>query len=173
MTRRKCIGFFALVLASFTLPARADLMVTFSSPTITPGSTGTLDVFLSSNASSSSPDQIYDTSFTVVISTSATGPAFGSQTYSYLNATNYVFYGDSNNVLGNPPSQSNSVGMSAFPNDTFFGADSLESLSKYVSLYSGGPTYLLASLSVDAGKIAGNYSVNLVSGFSNGANPNG
>ena len=168
MTRRTST-LFAIVLACCTLPARADLIVTFSNPTIIAGGTGTLDVFLSSTASATSPDMFYDTSLTLLINTSATGPTFdASQSYSYLNWPNYVFYGDSYDYIANPLPAPNMVTTSAYPNDTFIGSDSLNSISAIVSLSSSDSPLLLTSLTVDAGTSPGTYSVSLLAGSSDG-----
>ena len=68
-------------------PARAGLVVSIASTTVAEGGTGELDVYLSSTASSTSPDQINDYAFTLQITPVGAGQLefSASQGFGYLN----------------------------------------------------------------------------------------
>ena len=97
MPRRMWICCLAVLLPLFAASARADFVVSIGSPTIPQGGTGTLDVFLTSTASSASPDLLNNYAFTLQI----TGPNelqfSSSQSFAYLTSSQYVFAGDSTN----------------------------------------------------------------------------
>ncbi len=100
MPRRLWVLCLAFPLALFAAPAQAgSFVISIGSPTIPQGGTGTLDVFLSSKASPSSPDPLNNYAFTLQI----TGPnelQFSpSQSFAYLTSSQYVFAGDSTNQM--------------------------------------------------------------------------
>ena len=117
------------------------------STTIAEGGTGTLDVFLTSTAGSSSPDLLNNYAFTLQI----TGPhelQFSpSQSFAYLTSSQYVFTGDSTNQMTSSPG--GTVATTVYSNDTFVGNDSTFS-SNPVSLSSANTPVLLAALTLDA-----------------------
>jgi hypothetical protein len=84
MPRRVWIWSLAVLLALFASPARAGFLVSMTSLAIPQGGTGTLDVFLASTASPTSPDLLNNFAFTLQI----TGPnelQFSpSQSFGYL-----------------------------------------------------------------------------------------
>ncbi|MFI5458473.1 MAG: hypothetical protein ACHRXM_23830 [Isosphaerales bacterium] len=95
MPRGTWIWCLAVVLLLFAGPARADFVLSIGSPTVPQGGTGTLDVWLTSTASSLSPDLLNNFAFTLQI----TGPnelMFSTtQSFAYLTNSQYVFFGDS------------------------------------------------------------------------------
>ena len=97
MRRRIEVGCFFLLIAASAIPARADLVISFSSPSVPQGGTGELDVFLSSDAPSGTPDMINNYSFTLQITPNTVGNLAFSDTqgFGYLNDSNYVFFGNS------------------------------------------------------------------------------
>jgi hypothetical protein len=143
---------FAGVLAAIATPARADLVISIGSASVTQGGTGTIDVLLMSTASSQAPDLINNFGFQLQITNNGvdnTQLAFSAnQNFGYLSDTTlnpqYVFLGDS--IGAGPPPSGGIVTTTIFPQDTFVGLDSTAS-GNPVSL-SAGTTYLLASLSI-------------------------
>ncbi len=70
MPQRLLVLCLAFPLAGFAVPARAGLIVSIGNASVAQGGTGTLDVWLASNAVSSSPDLLNNYAFTLQI----TGP---------------------------------------------------------------------------------------------------
>jgi hypothetical protein len=156
------------MLGGFVLPARADLVVSIGSTSIAQGGTGSVDVLLSSTASSASPDLVNNLGFKLQI----TGPNelqfSSSQSFSYLTNSQYVFFGDSTAQTSGIPG--GVVMQTVYPNDTFSGSDSTSSANP-VSLSSSNTPVLLARLSLDAGITnAGDaYTISLVPPSGNGS----
>jgi hypothetical protein len=147
VSRQTWIACLAVILPLSVAPARADFIVSISSPSIPQGGTGTLDVFLTSNASSASPDMLNNYAFTLQI----TGPnelQFSpSQSFGYLSSGQYIFAGDSTAQMTSSPG--GTVATTVFSNDTFVGNDSTFS-GNPVSLSSANAPVLLAALTLDA-----------------------
>jgi hypothetical protein len=155
-------------LSLLAAPARADFIVSIGSATIPHGGTGTLDVMLTSTASSLSPDLLNNYGFTLQI----TGPHelqfSSSQSFGYLSNSQYVFAGDSTDQMTSSPG--GTVNTTVYTNDTFVGSDSTNS-GNPVSLSSTNTPVLLAALTLDAtitspGDV---YTVNLVPPSGNGS----
>jgi hypothetical protein len=160
MCRRIAIVGLAALLAGWAAPARADLSVSIGSTSVSLGGTGTIDVYLTSDASALSPDMINNLAFTLQIT-----PVVGagelqfsaSQDFGYLNAgptpgPQYVFFGDSSDWIKGqalPPPVGGSATTTVYSNDTYFGFDSTNDLNP-VSL-SAGTSVLLARLTLLAG----------------------
>ena len=139
MPRRIAIAFLLIVLAGWAAPSRADFVISIGSTSIDQGSTGTIGVYLTSTGTSGSPDLLNFYSFALQI----TGPnelqfaPTQSQDFSYLNAPNYVFNGDSNTwITGQPNPIAGYPTTTAYMNDTFIAGD---------STYDGNPVSLTAS----------------------------
>ncbi|MGO8900075.1 MAG: hypothetical protein ACLQU5_17235 [Isosphaeraceae bacterium] len=153
MPRRVWVLCLAFCLAGFAVPARADLVISLGSASVAQGGTGTVDVYVTSTASSQAPDLINNYGFQLQITNSGTDNtqlAFSvNQDFGYVSNTSlhpaYLFLGDSS-AAQPPPSSIGSPGQTVYPNDTFTGADSTFS-GNPVSLSSGN-TYLLASLTI-------------------------
>jgi hypothetical protein len=147
MPRRLWICCLAVALLLCTTQARADFIVSIESLTIPQGSTGTLDVMLTSTASSSSPDLLNNYGFTLQI----TGPHelqfSSSQSFSYLSSSQYLFFGDSTDQMTSSPG--GTTATTVYTNDTFVGNDSTFS-GNPVSLTSTNTPVLLAALTLDA-----------------------
>ncbi len=147
MRRGIAVGLLLIAMAGWTSPSRADFVVSIGSTSIAQGGTGTIDVFLTSTASSSAPDLLNNLGFQLQI----TGPSFlefsSSQNFSYLNASNYVFFGDSNDSVTSSPG--GIVSTSFYTNDTFSGIDTTYS-GNPISLNSSNTPVLLAVLTLDA-----------------------
>jgi len=172
MQRQMGILSLVLLITVFSVPARADLVLSIASTTIPQGGTGALDVWLTSNAGPTSPDPFNDYGFQLQIN----GPHFlefaatAGQDFSYLNDSRYVFvqpFGFNNSDDWFTGSNGGYVQTVNYPNDTFTGADSTTDLST-VSLTSGSSRLLLAAVSlvaptnlVDPGD---QYAISLVSG---------
>jgi len=143
----------AFCLAGFAIPARAGLLISIGNASVAQGGTGTVDVLLTSTASSQAPDLINNYGFQLQITNNGadnTQLAFSvNQDFGYISNSSlhpaYLFLGDSFDAQP-PPSPVGSPGQTVYPNDTFTGADSTFS-GNPVSLSSGN-TYLLASLTV-------------------------
>jgi len=168
MRQRMWIWCLAVLLPLFAAPARADFVVSIGSTTISQGGTGTLDVWLTSNAGSSSPDLLNNYGFTLQI----TGPnelQFSpAQSFNYLSSSQYVFAGDSDDQMTSSPG--GTAATTVYSNDTFVGNDSTFSANP-VSLSSTNTPVLLAALTLDAtitnpGDI---YSISLVPSSGNGS----
>ncbi len=169
MPRRLWVLCLAFPLALFAAPAQAgSFVISIGSPTIPQGGTGTLDVFLSSKASPSSPDPLNNYAFTLQI----TGPnelQFSpSQSFAYLTSSQYVFTGDSTNQMTS--SLGGTVATTVYGNDTFVGNDSTFS-SNPVSLSSANTPVLLAALTLDATitNPGDSYTVSLIPASGNGS----
>ncbi len=168
MPRRLWICTVALLLPLLPAPARADLEISFNSQPIPQGSTGTLDVFLTSTASPSSPDLFNNYEFTLQI----TGPnelQFATlQSYAYLTSSQYVFAGDSldQTNLG----FGGTVSTTVYGDDAFVGYDSTLS-GNSVSLSSTSSPVLLAALTLDASitNPRDSYTISLVPAGGNGS----
>ncbi len=159
------------LLALFAAPAQAgSFVISIGSPTIPQGGTGTLDVFLTSNASPSSADPLNNYAFTLQI----TGPnelRFSpTQSFDYLTSSQYVFAGDSTAQMTSSPAGTVSTSMTGYSNDTFIGNDSTFSGSS-VSLSSANTPVLLAALTLDATITSpgDSYSISLVPSSGNGS----
>jgi len=143
-----------VILIGSAVPAQADLVVSIGSTTVAQGGTGTLDVYLSSTAPSSTPDQINNYAFTLQITPNTVGNlAFStSQSFAYLNSSNYVFFGNSADYIAgltSPPPFGGIVETTTYANDSFLGFDNTNDFSS-VSLSSSSGQVLLATLSLDA-----------------------
>jgi hypothetical protein len=143
-----------VVLVGFAVPARAgDLIISIGNASVAQGGTGTVDVLLTSTASSQAADLINNYAFQLQITNNGadnTQLAFsGNQDFGYISNTTlnpaYLFLGNSF-AAQPPPTPVGSPGQTVYPNDTFTGTDSTFS-GNPVSLSSGN-TYLLASLTV-------------------------
>ena len=156
MRRGFVTGCLMIVLAGWSAPTRADFVISIGSTSIAQGSTGTIDVFLTSTALPASPDVLNNLGFTLQI----TGPndfvTFdANQNFSYLNASNYVFSGNSSDWINGqsfPPPSGGSSSQTVYPNDSFVGSDSTFS-GNPVSLDSSNTPVLLATLTLDAAVI--------------------
>jgi hypothetical protein len=161
MPRRVRSWCLAILLAGFAIPARADFVISIGSATVPQGGTGTVDVFLNSTAGSSSPDLLNNLAFTLQI----TGPHelqfTSTQNFSYLNGSQYVFFGDSTDQKTSSPD--GTVKTTVYANDTFAGSDSTFS-SNPVSLSSSSGQVLLASLSLNTAitNVGDSYTISLV-----------
>jgi hypothetical protein len=168
MPRRLRIWCFGVLLALFAAPAQAGFVISIGSPTIPQGGTGTLDMFLTGNASPSSPDLLNNYAFTLQI----TGPnelQFSpSQSFDYLTSSQYVFAGDSTNQMTSSPG--GTVATTVYGNDTFVGNDSTFS-GNPVSLSSANTPVLLAALTLDATITSpgDSYTVSLIPASGNGS----
>ncbi len=173
MSRRVWLLCLALPLAGFAVPARAELIVTIESTSVSAGGTGTLNVYLTSTASPSTPDMINQAGFELQITNNGvdgTQLAFGSQSFGYLNNSAYVFYGDSNDYQSSTPGGYNST--TVYPNDSFIGLDYTAS-GNPVSI-SSSTSYLLASLTITASTLSppgvgDSFAVSLVPTSGNGS----
>jgi hypothetical protein len=168
MPRCLWIWLASVLYVLFADPARAGFIVSISSPTISQGGTGTLNVFLLSNASPSSPDLLNNFAFTLQISGPNELQFPATQSYAYLTNGQYVFAGDSNNVATASPG--GTVSTTIYGNDTFVGFDSTNS-GNPVSLSSANTPVLLAALTVDAAitNVGDLYSVSLVPSSGDGS----
>ncbi|MGO9600225.1 MAG: hypothetical protein ACLP7Q_19750 [Isosphaeraceae bacterium] len=168
MLRRLWICCLAVLLSLFVTPARAEFDVSIGSTTVGQGGTGTLDAFLTSTASPSSPDLLNNYAFTLEI----TGPhelQFSTgQTYGYLTSSQYLFAGDSTDQTTSSPG--GTVSTTVYSNDTFVGSDSTFS-GNPVSLSSASAPVLLAALTLDATitRRGDSYSVSLIPSIGNGS----
>jgi len=168
MPRRLRIWCFGVLLALFAAPAQAGFVISIGSPTIPQGGTGTLDMFLTGNASPSSPDLLNNYAFTLQI----TGPnelQFSpSQNYGYLTSSQYVFAGDSTDQMTSSPG--GTVSTRVYRNDTFVGNDSTSS-GNPVSLSSANTPVLLAALTLDTTITSpgDSYSISLLPSSGNGS----
>ena len=167
MPRRVWIWSLAVLLPLIASPARAGFLVSMTSPVIPQGGTGTLDVFLASTASPTSPDLLNNFVFTLQI----TGPnelQFSpSQSFGYLSSSQYIFAGDSSAQMTSSPG--GTVATTVYKNDTFVGNDSTSS-SNPVSLSSANTPVLLAALTLDAAitNPGETYSISLIPSSGNG-----
>ncbi len=164
------VGF--IVLAGWSIPSRAELVVTIGNANIAQGSTdGTVNIYLSSNANT--PDMINTYGFSLLI-TGTNGLAFNpSQSFSYLNAPGYVFQGDSLNWISGqsfPPPTGGSTQTTNYTNDTFTGFDQTNDLNT-VSLSTANSPLLLASLTLDATatNVNDQYTISLVNPSGSGS----
>lgn len=175
MRRGFVIGSLMIVLAGWSAPARADFVISIGSTSIAQGSTGTIDVMLSSNAPSTAPDLLNNVGFELQISSSPSQPGilqFATQDFSYLNNTNYVFFGDSIDYQTSSPG--GSVSTSFTPNDTFTGSDSTASGNPF-SLDSTNTPVLLAVLTFDTSitNVGDSYTISLMPPSGTGSNAGG
>ena len=160
MRRRIEVGCLFLLIAASAIPARADLVVSVSSPSVVQGGTGELDVYLTSTAG---PDSINNYAFTLQITPNTVGNlAFSNnQNFGYLNDSNYVFFGNSADWIGGMASPPPSGGtpessanftppnMNGYANDAFLGTDGTNDFAPVV-LTSANTPVLLAKLTLDA-----------------------
>ncbi|HZW29479.1 MAG TPA: hypothetical protein VFF52_02165 [Isosphaeraceae bacterium] len=189
MCRRIGMLCAAVLLTGSAVPARAELNVVISSTSIAPGSTGMIDVYLTSDASSSNPDMLNNLAFTLQI-TQVVGTGelqfTPAQDFSYLNAGSspgpqYVFLGNSSDWISGqstPPPVGGVVtqSMTGYANDTFIGFDSTNDLNP-VSLSASNTPVLLARLTFFAGMNLVNpndvYQVSLVPNSGDGSRDSG
>jgi hypothetical protein len=161
MLRRVGIWCLVYVLAAFAIPARAGFVISIGSTSVPHGGTGSVDVLLSSTASAASPDQLNNLAFKLEI----TGPnelQFSpTQSFSYLNSSQYVFSGDSTDQKTSIPG--GSVTTTTYANDSFAGSDSTFS-GNPVSLSAASGSLLLARLSLGAAitNVGDSYTISLV-----------
>jgi hypothetical protein len=162
MRKRLVFVYLEFPLAGLVAPARTELHVVIGSTSIAQGGTGTIDVSLTSDATSN-PDMINNLGFTLQI-TQVVGSGqlrfASSQDFGYLNAgpspgPQYVFSGNSADWISGqafPPPVGGLVTQSAtgYANDTFIGFDSTNDLGP-VSLSASSTPVLLARLTLDAG----------------------
>jgi hypothetical protein len=146
------IGCLALLLAGLAVPAQADFMISIGDAAndgkpidIAQGGTGTLYVWLTSTANSSSPDLLNNYAFELLISHPHFLQFVNPPDTSYASQPNYVFFGDSAGV-------SATVSPMNGPNDTFDASDSTASgnpvaLSKDTT---PAPGILLATIGLSA-----------------------
>lgn len=168
LPRRLLACWLALLPLLIVVPSRADLALTMNSPTITQGGTGTLDVFLTSNASPSAPDLLNNLAFTLQIMGPNELQFSSSQSFAYLSNGQYVFAGDSTDQA--TASDGGSLLTTVYKNDTFIGNDSTFSFDS-ISLSSANSPVLLAALTLDAAITAAgdSYTINLVPSGGNGS----
>ncbi len=177
MRRRIEVGCLFLLIAGSATAARADLVITIDSTTVAAGGTGVLDVYLTSTATSMSPDLVNNLGFQLQIINNGldgTQLAFSNQSFGYLNSASppYVFLGDSFDYESASPGGTVSMTGTVYPYDTFTGNDSTNS-GNPVSL-SMGTTYLLASLTLTTTtgappNIGDSFTVSLIPGSGNGS----
>ncbi len=153
MRRRIEIICFLLLIAGSASAARADLVVTIDSTTVAAGGTGVLDVYISSTASRFHPDRINDYAFTLQIRATTAGELMfsSSQSFGYLNNSNYVFYNNSADYEAGSPYYGGTAftSMTGYTNDSFLGFDNTNNLHP-VSLSSSSGEVLLAQISLSA-----------------------
>ena len=161
MRRGFVIGCLMIALTGWSAPSRGDFVISIGSTSIAQGSTGTIDVMLTSTAPLSSPDLVNNFAFALQI----TGPGMlefaSSQDFSYLNASNYIFYGDSSDYQTSSPGGSTT--SLVYTNDTFIGIDITNS-GNPVSLSSSNTPVLLAALTLDTTSthVGDTYAISLV-----------
>jgi hypothetical protein len=166
------------LLASLSSAARADLIISIESVSVPAGGSAVFDVWLTSNASATSPDLINNFGYQLQITNNGldnTQLAFSTaQNFNYLTDANftpsYIFLGNSSDAQ--PPNFAGIPITTLYPDDTFIGFDSTEN-SQPVSL-SSGDAYLLASLTVTTSTtaqplIGDNFTVSLVPGTGDGS----
>jgi hypothetical protein len=136
------VGCLAVLLAGLVAPARAELNVTIDSTSLARGGTGTINVYLRSDASPGNPDQLNNYGFELQITgphdlqfSNPPGTGYGADMH-------YVFANDSGSLNANV-SSTNST------NDTFIVGDSTASTNP-VSLSVSDPSVLLASIALAA-----------------------
>jgi hypothetical protein len=164
------VGIWCLVImpAAFAIPARAGFVISIGNTSVPHGGTGSVDVLLSSTASAASPDQLNNLAFQLQI----TGPnelQFSpTQSFSYLNSSQYVFSGDSTDQETSSPG--GSVTTTTYANDTFAGSDSTFS-NNPVSLSAASGSLLLARLSLDTAitNVGDSYTISLIPPSGNGS----
>jgi hypothetical protein len=162
MPRSLWVGCLVL-LTLWAAPAKADFVISMSSTSIAQGGTGTLDVYLTSNASSLSPDLLNDFGFTLQITGTNELQFASTQSFNYLSSSHYAFGADSDDLATTSPGGTVSTSNTGYANDTFSGNDSTFS-GDPVALSSANTPVLLASLTLDATITAAgdSYSINLL-----------
>jgi hypothetical protein len=168
MMRRVWIWLSVLLLLLVATPARAGFVVSIGDASVPRGGTGTLDVWLSSTASSSSPDLLNNLAFTLQIGGPNELKFSSSQSFSYLSSGQYIFAGDSTDQTTSSPG--GTVAQTVYPNDTFVGNDSTNS-GNPVSLSTANTPVLLAALTLDTTitSLGDKYSISLVPSSGNGS----
>jgi hypothetical protein len=147
MPRRAGLWCFVGLLAVMTAPARAGITISIGGASINQGSTGSIDVLLTSDATLMAGDQLNNYGFTLRISGPHELQFSPIQSFAYLSSSQYVFAGDSTAQMTG--SAGGVVTQTVYPRDTFVGSDSTFSASP-VSLSSANTPVLLAELSLDA-----------------------
>ena len=149
-----------VVIVAFAFPARADLAISIDNATIAQGSTGTVDVWLTSDADNSSPDLLNQYGFTLLI-TGSNELIFSPSQIDYVSSGQYVFAGDS--IAQTTSSPAGNPRRTTYTNDTFVGYDSTYSGTPFSLLSTNGPV-LLAALTLDATitNAGESYSISLV-----------
>jgi hypothetical protein len=142
MCKRIGIVGLAIFLVGWVAPARANLSVTIGSTSIPQGGTGTINVYLTGDASTLDPDLINNYGIELQIS----GPndlQFSSPPGTgYASEQQYLFAGDSFGV-------SATVSSVNGPNDTFTASDSTTS-GNPISLSMANTPVLLATIALSA-----------------------
>jgi len=163
-------GFWCFVglLAMFAAPARAGIVISVGSASIDQGATGTIDVWLTSDAGQMSPDLLNNLGFTLQISGPHELQFAAAQSFAYLSSSQYVFAGDSTAQM--TASMGGAVTQTVYPNDTFVGADSTFT-GNPVSLSSASTPVLLAELALDATITSpgDRYTISLLPSMGNGS----
>jgi hypothetical protein len=181
MRRRIEVGCLFLLIAGSATAARADLVVSISSPTVAAGGTGVLDVYLSSTATTT-PDMINDYNFTLQITQNqpagqlefaSNPPSNPEQSYNYLNNSSYVFYRDSADWIAgvaSPPPSGGTPFTNVTANDSFLGFDNTNDFASF-TLSKSSPQILLAQLTLDASitSMGESFTVSLVPGTGDGS----
>jgi hypothetical protein len=165
MRRGIGIGFLAVLVAGFVVPARADFIIEIGSTSIPQGGTKTIDVSIVSTASSATPDLLNNYGFELLISGPHDLQFSNPPSTAYAANAKYVFFGDSAGV-------SASVSSKNATNDQFDASDSTMSGNK-VSLTSGNTPVLLATIALSAPtnsvNVGDTYTISLVPSSGNGS----
>lgn len=166
MRRGIMFGLLTFALAAWADPARAELTISFSSPSIQQGQMGTVDVY----ATSDNNDTLNTFGFQVQVS----GPndlQFVQPTAdTWVNSTNPPYVLQSEAPSYGATSTGDSVGTTSSLNDTYTGTNQTQSLNT-VTLTTG-TKYLLAVLTVDTTgtNVGDTYTISLVPSSGNGSN---
>ncbi len=143
MSRRLCHSCLAVILLVLSSSARANLAVSFDTQPIVQGGTGTLNIFVTSDATTT-PDMINQFGFQLLILGPHELQFAPNPSFDYVTSISppYIFSGDSSGPTGAPD-------QTTYPNDTYNGVDSTQS-GNPVSLTQASGTLLLASVKLDA-----------------------
>lgn len=138
----------SLMLAGLSIrPAQAELIIDIGSASLAPGSTKTIDVLISSNATDATPDMLNQYGLQLLITTAgSTRLEFGqTQPQGFLNDSTYVFY--SNSFSYDFSISASSIATTFVTNDTFNAGDSTSNAST-ISLSQSSGQKLLAQFQV-------------------------
>lgn len=141
--------YFVVAMCVLSHSATAAIIVSYVGSNITAGGFGTVDVMVSSNASSGTPDNLAFVAAHFRIAPIGSSPAGGLQFVdpqgdSQLTDPNYVFFGNSSGT-----SPLGVVSSFANPNDDYAGGDGTP-LGVEIPLHSGLSPYLLFRFNLDA-----------------------